>query len=384
MADHRSTQLETLAIHAGQAPDPRTGGVMPAIELSTTFAQSSPGKHTGFEYARTNNPTRQTLEHCLAALENAEDAIAFSSGCAGTSAILHSLKPGSHVVAADDLYGGTVRILQQVFAPLGIETTYVDLSQPEKAEAAFRKETKLVWIESPTNPMLKIIDIAAMALLSHERGALLVVDNTFATPVLQRPLELGADIVIHSTTKYINGHSDAVGGIVMGKKSPTLERVRYLQNAMGAVPSPFDCFLVLRGVKTLPVRIERHCQNAARLASFLNTHAKIGRVIYPGLESHPQHVLAKKQMRGFGGMISLELKGGMAAARGTLERLKWFTCAESLGGVESLIEVPSLMTHSAISAEARASAGISDGLVRISVGLEAADDLIADLDQALA
>ncbi len=379
----KNARFETLAIHAGQAPDPLTGAVMTPIHLSSTFAQPSPGQPKGFEYARTNNPTRQTLEHCLAALEGAEEAIAFSSGCAATTTLLHTLKPGDHVVASDDLYGGTVRILRHVFEPMGIKTTFVDLSNVDKARAAMTPNTKIVWIETPTNPMLKIIDIAAMVDIAHKQGAQVVVDNTFATPVLQQPLALGADLVVHSSTKYINGHSDVVSGVVMGKKSETMTRIRFLQNAIGAIPSPFDCFMILRAVKTLPVRIAQHCKNAQTIADVLSKHAKVERVIYPGLSSHPHHALAAKQMKGFGGMISLEVKGGVPAAKKMLESLKWFACAESLGGVESLIEVPALMTHASLPPEQRKAAGIADGLVRISVGLEAVDDLLDDLAQAL-
>jgi cystathionine beta-lyase/cystathionine gamma-synthase len=378
------SQLDTLAIHAGQAPDPTTGAVMPPIVLSSTFAQEGPGKHKGFEYARSNNPTRQSLEQCLAALEGARHGLAFASGCAAMTTLLSTLRPGDHVVAVDDVYGGTFRILDKVFKHFGIETSWLDLSDMGRLAPALRKETKLVWLETPTNPMLKLVDIAAAAAITRAHGAKLVVDNTFATPMLQRPLTLGADVVLHSTTKYLNGHSDVVGGAILTSDDALATQLRFLQNAMGAVPSPFDCFLVLRGVKTLPVRMERHCKNAASLAAWLEGHTQVERVYYPGLASHPQRALAKAQMRGPGGMISFVVKGGLPAARTLLETVRIFVCAESLGGVESLIELPALMTHGSIPPENRAALGISDGLIRISVGLEAESDLQADLERALA
>jgi cystathionine gamma-synthase/cystathionine gamma-lyase len=377
-------QLDTLAIHAGQAPDPLTGAVMPPIVLSSTFAQEGPGKHKGFEYARTDNPTRRTLEHCLAALEGASHGLAFASGCAAMTTLLNTLRPGDHVVACDDVYGGTFRILDKVMKPLGIETTWVDLTDMSRLAPALRIETKLVWLETPTNPMLKLVDIAKAAEITRVHGAKLVVDNTFATPMLQRPLALGADVVIHSTTKYLNGHSDVVGGALLTSDASLAERVRFLQNAMGAVPSPFDCFLVLRGVKTLPVRMERHCRSAQAIAELLATHAAVERVYYPGLASHPQVALAQRQMSAPGGMISFVVRGGLPAARRLLEAVKIFVCAESLGGVESLIEHPALMTHGSIPLEIRENLGIVDGLIRISVGLEAESDLRADLLAALA
>jgi cystathionine beta-lyase/cystathionine gamma-synthase len=377
-------QLDTLAIHAGQAPDPATGAVMPPIVLSSTFAQEGPGKHKGFEYARTDNPTRRTLEHCLAALEGARHGLAFASGCAAMTVLLTTLRAGDHVVASDDVYGGTFRLLDKVFEPLGIETSWVDLTDMARLAPALRKETKLVWIETPTNPMLKLADIRAAADIAHARGVKLVVDNTFATPMLQRPLALGADVVVHSTTKYLNGHSDVVGGALLTSDDVLATQLRFLQNAIGAVPSPFDCFLVLRGVKTLHVRMERHCRSAQALASWLAAHAQVERVHYPGLESHPQRALAASQMAAPGGMISFVVKGGLSAARALLESVRIFVCAESLGGVESLIEHPALMTHGSIPKETREALGIADGLIRISVGLEAEQDLRADLEQALA
>jgi cystathionine beta-lyase/cystathionine gamma-synthase len=384
MADSSTHHLDTLAIHAGQTPDPVSGAVMPPIVLSSTFAQHGPGNHKGFEYARTDNPTRRTLEHCLAALEGARHGVAFASGCAAMTTLLNTLRPGDHVVACDDVYGGTFRILDKVMKPLGIETSWVDLSQMDRLAPALRPETRLVWLETPTNPMLKLLDIAAAARVTRQHGAKLVVDNTFATPMLQQPLALGADIVVHSTTKYLNGHSDVVGGVLLTSDDALAERLRFLQNAMGAVPSPFDCFLVLRGVKTLPVRMERHCQSAARLAEYLAGHAHVERVYYPGLPQHPQHALARSQMAAPGGMISFLVRGGLPAARRLLSSVRLFVCAESLGGVESLIEHPALMTHGSIPAEVRQSLGIHDGLIRISVGLEAERDLRNDLEQALA
>lgn len=376
--------LDTLAIHAGQAPDPITGAVMPPIVLSSTFAQDGPGQHKGFEYARTDNPTRRTLEHCLAALEGARHGVAFASGCAAMTTLLHTLRPGDHVVACDDVYGGTFRILDKVFGPMQIETTWVDLTDMSRLEGALRPETKLVWLETPTNPMLKLVDIQAAARITQARGIKLLVDNTFATPMLQRPLSLGADVVLHSTTKYLNGHSDVVGGVVMTNDDELAEQLRFRQNAIGAIPSPFDCFLVLRGVKTLPVRMERHVSSARQLASWLQEHPQVEKVHYPGLESHPQHSLAESQMDGPGGMISFVVRGGLAASTALLKSVKVFVCAESLGGVESLIELPAVMTHGAVPAETRATLGIDDGLIRISVGLESLSDLQADLGRALA
>ena len=384
MAHDDQLHLDTLAIHAGQAPDPTTGAVMPPIVLSSTFAQNGPGNHQGFEYARTDNPTRKTLEACLAELEGATHGIAFASGCAAMTTLLHTLRAGDHVVACDDVYGGTFRILDKVMKPLGIETSWVDLTDIRKLEPALRKETKFVWLETPTNPLLKLLDIRAAAAITERHGAKLVVDNTFATPILQRPLALGADVVVHSTTKYLNGHSDVVGGAVLTSDAALVEKLRFLQNAIGAVPSPFDCFLVLRGIKTLPVRMERHVRTAQQLATWLSQHPAVERVYYPGLPSHPQHALAKTQMAGPGGMISFVVKGGLPKARALLETVRLFVCAESLGGVESLIEHPALMTHGSIPEETRAAIGISDGFIRISVGLEAEQDLRADLERALA
>ena len=378
-----SVELDTLTIHAGQAPDAETGAVMPPIHLSSTFAQSGPGQHRGFEYSRTGNPTRGMLERCVAALEAAEHGIAYASGSAASAAILETLAPGDHVVACDDVYGGTFRLLDKVFAPKGIQYTRVDLTQPELARAAMRPNTKLLWVETPTNPLLKLVDLEAMARICNERGVKLVVDNTFATPMLQRPLTLGAHVVVHSSTKYLNGHSDVVSGIILTNDAALTQRLRFLQNAIGAVPSPFDCYLVLRGLKTLPVRMRQHCVLAQSLAEFLAQQPGVANVRYPGLPSHPQHALAKRQMLLPGGMISCELRGGMAAARAMLETTRLFVCAESLGGVESLIEHPASMTHASVPPEARTELGISEGLIRLSVGLEAEADLRADLLQGL-
>lgn len=381
---NQSRRLETLAIHAGQAPDPVSGAVMTPIVLASTFAQDGPGQHKGFEYSRTGNPTRQTLERCLAALEGAAHGVCFGSGCAAMTTLLHTLRPGDHVVASDDVYGGSFRILDKVMRPMGIETTQVDMSDPANVDRAIRPETKMLWVESPTNPMLKLADIEAVAKVGKSRGLTVVVDNTFATPFLQRPLELGADVVLHSTTKYLNGHSDVVGGAVLTSDDALADKLRFLQNSIGAVPGPFDCYLVLRGVKTLPVRMERHCRSAASLAEWLQERPEIEKVIYPGLESHPQRDLAKRQMKAAGGMISFVVKGGMPAARALLRTVKVFACAESLGGVESLIEHPPTMTHGSVPPEARRALGIEDGLIRISVGLEAEEDLRDDLTAALA
>lgn len=382
-------KLETLLIHAGQHPDPSSGAVMTPIVLSSTFAQEGPGVHKGYDYSRSGNPTRNTLEACAAALEGATDGLAFASGCAATTAILHLLRPGDHVVCGDDVYGGTFRILDKVMKPMGLRASFVDMRDLDATAAAFRPETKLVWLETPSNPMLKVFDIEAVCALARERGATSVVDNTFATPVLQNPLALGATAVVHSTTKYLNGHSDVVGGMVMSSDVGFVERLRFLQNAMGGVPSPFDCFLVLRGLKTLAVRVQRHCENAEKIAHWLRERPEVRQVYWPGFADHPQREVISRQMRAGGGMISFVMgpgASGVVAERSQrfLAALKVFTCAESLGGVESLIELPAVMTHASVPPEARAALGIDDGLVRISVGIEAVDDLVADLEQAFA
>jgi len=375
----------TRAIHAGQSPDPSTGAVMPPIYATSTYVQESPGVHKGFEYSRSQNPTRMAYERCIADLESGTAGFAFASGMAATATILELVDSGSHVVAVDDLYGGTYRLFENVRrASAGLDFSFVDLAAPEALAAALRPETRLIWVESPTNPLLKVIDLAAIARLGRARGILTCCDNTFATPWVQRPLELGFDLVMHSATKYLNGHSDIVGGVaVVGDRPAIAERLGYLQNAVGAVQGPFDSFLALRGLKTLALRMERHCENAMAVARFLESHPKIERVAYPGLESHPQHALAERQMQAFGGMVTAVIEGGLAAARRFLERVEVFALAESLGGVESLIEHPAIMTHASVPAEKREALGISDGLVRLSVGVESEADLIADLAGAL-
>ena len=372
-------RLETLAIHAGQAPDPTTGAIMTPVYLTSTYVQDGPGVHKGFEYSRTRNPTRDALEGCLAALEGGRHALAFASGLAATDAVLHLLSAGDHVVASDDVYGGTFRIFDKVFRRHGLRFDAVDMTDPANVARALRPETRLVWIESPTNPMLKLADLAAIAEVARARGARSVVDNTFATPFFQRPLALGIDLVVHSTTKYLNGHSDVVGGAVVTSDPDLHARLAFLQNAVGGVPSPMDAFLVLRGLKTLPVRMERHAANALAVARFLEGRPEVERVVYPGLPSHPQHALARRQMSGFGGMVTFVLRGGLPAATAFLRAVRLFSCAESLGGVESLIEHPAIMTHASVPAETRAALGISDGLIRASVGIEAVDDLLDDL-----
>ena len=381
MADPR--KFETLAVHAGQRPDPSTGAVMTPVYLTSTYAQSGPGEHHGFEYSRTQNPTRFALEANLAALESGTFGLAFASGCAAAATVLHLLREGDHVVAGDDLYGGTYRLFEQVFRASGIGFTYVDPLRPDLFAPAIRPDTRLCWLESPTNPLLKIADIERIAAVCHERGVLVVVDNTFMTPYFQRPLDLGADLVVHSTTKYLNGHSDVIGGAVVGRDPALGERLRFLHNAIGAVPSPIDSFLVLRGIKTLALRMDRHAANALTLAQWLEKRDEGEQVRYPGLPSHPQHALAKRQMSGFGGMISVRLRGGIEKASAFLRAVRVFTCAESLGGVESLAEHPASMTHASLPPAQRAALGISDGLIRLSVGIEHVDDLRADLEQAL-
>jgi cystathionine beta-lyase/cystathionine gamma-synthase len=377
--------FSTRCVHAGQAPDPSTGAVMMPIYATSTYVQDSPGVHKGYEYSRSQNPTRMAFERCIADLEGGVQGYAFASGLAAIATILDSLEQGAHVVAADDLYGGTRRLFERVRkSSAGLSATYVDLTDPSALEAAIRPNTKLIWIETPTNPLLKLIDLRRVADIARERRIIAAADNTFASPYIQRPLEFGFDVVMHSTTKYLNGHSDMVGGMaVVGENAELRDRLEYLHNAVGAVQGPFDSFLALRGVKTLALRMERHCASALRIAGWLEAHPKIARVFYPGLKSHPQHALAREQMRAFGGMISVELKGTLDDARRFLERCELFTLAESLGGVESLIEHPALMTHGSVPDDVRATLGISDSLVRLSVGVEDADDLISDLDNAL-
>lgn len=375
--------LDTLAIHAGQEPDPTSGAVMMPIVLSSTFAQQSPGQHKGFEYSRSGNPTRAALESCLAALENGSHGYAFGSGLAATATLLHTLKPGAHILCGDDVYGGTFRLMDKVMAPMGISSSFVDMRDPDAVRAAIRPSTRMLWIETPTNPMLKVFDIAKLAEIAKEAQITFVVDNTFATPILQRPLDLGATVVVHSMTKYLNGHSDVVGGAVITSNAEIAEKVGFLQNAIGTVPSPFDCYMVLRGLKTLHLRVRHQSQAALDIATRLEKHAAVHRVHYPGLASHPDHAVAAKQMKAFGGMISVELQGGLERARKTLESLHIFSCAESLGGVESLAEHPAIMTHASVPPENRKALGISDSLIRLSVGVEAVEDLWQDLSHAL-
>ncbi len=375
-------RLDTLAIHAGQSPDPTTGAIMTPVYQTSTYVQAGPGEHKGYEYARTHNPTREALEKNLAALEGARHGVAFASGCAAATTVMHLLKQGDHVVCADDVYGGTYRLFDKVFAKQGLSFDFVDLTSAGALERALRPETKLVWIETPTNPLLKVIDLEAVSAAAHKKGCLVVCDNTFATPVFQRPLALGCDLVVHSTTKFLNGHSDVVGGVALTSSEELHQRLRFLQNAVGAVPGPWDSWLVLRGTKTLPLRMRAHDQNGRRVAEMLAGHADVERVLYPGLPSHPQHAVAKRQMSGFGGMISFVIKGGLPRARAFLKAVKIFALAESLGGVESLIEHPAIMTHASVPAETRQKLGIADGLIRLSVGVEDCDDLLEDLREA--
>ncbi len=384
MDKNNHLSFETKAIHAGQKPDPSTGAIMTPIYQTSTYVQQSPGVHQGYEYSRSQNPTRAALEANLASLEGAEFGLCFSSGCAGLSTLLHTLKAGDHVVVCDDVYGGTLRIFDKVFAQLGVQYTLADLTSSDELKSALRSNTRWVWVETPTNPMLKIIDIEQVVSVTKQHASVkIAVDNTFATPYLQNPLKLGADLVCHSTTKYLGGHSDVVGGALLTNDKPLFEDLSFMQNAIGAIPSPQDCFLVLRSTKTLAVRMKAHCENARIIAEKLQSHAQIEQVIYPGLESHPQHNVASKQMRDYGGMISLVLKGDLEQSRRFLENVQVFSLAESLGGVESLIEHPAIMTHASIPAEHRKALGILDGLVRLSVGIEHVDDLIEDLEQAL-
>ncbi len=384
MSADRTPGFSTRAIHAGQKPDPATGAVVVPIYQTSTFAQEAVGKHRGYEYARTANPTRSALEQCIAALEGGAHGLAFASGMAAEAAVMQLLKPGDHTVAVDDLYGGTYRLFRRVLEPIGLSFSFVDGSDLTAVERSMTERTRMVWVESPTNPLLKLIDIAAVSKLAHARKALMVVDNTFMSPYFQRPLSLGADVTVHSATKYLGGHSDVIGGALVVNREDLFEQLAFLQNAVGGVPGPMDAWLVLRGLKTLAIRMREHEANARQVAEFLRGHRKVARVLYPGLADHPQRDLARRQMSGFGGMVSFEVKGGLEPARRVVERTQLFTLAESLGGVESLIELPALMTHASIPAETRRAHGVPDGLVRVSVGIEDAADLISDLDQALA
>jgi cystathionine gamma-lyase len=382
--DRDAFEFETRAIHAGQAPDPATGAIMTPLYLTSTFVQSAPGVHLGYDYSRSGNPTRRAYEDCVANLESARYGFAMASGCVGTATIVHLLSAGDHVVACDDMYGGSYRLFERVFARSGIEFSYADLSNTANLERALKQNTRLVWIETPSNPLLKLVDVEAVAAITHAAGAMLAVDNTFASPYFQRPVELGADIVLHSTTKYINGHSDLVGGVVITDDDAIATDVKFLANAIGGIQSTFDAFLCLRSLKTLAVRMRAHEANAFAVARFLEDHPKVESVRFTGLPSHPQHALAAKQMRGHGGMLTCNVKGGLAETQRFLEAVEVFTLAESLGGVESLIEHPAIMTHASLPAEVRRALGIGDNLVRLSVGIEAEADLLRDLDRALA
>lgn len=382
----RTWALATRAIHGGQQPDPVTGAVMPPISQSSTYVQSGPGEHQGFEYSRSHNPTRYAYERAVASLEEGRAAFGFASGLAAMGSVLDLLPAGSHVVASDDLYGGSYRLFNAVRKrSAGLEISHVDMRDVDAVRAAIRSDTRLIWVETPTNPLLRLADLGAIAALAREQGILSCADNTFATPMLQRPLTQGFDLVLHSATKYLAGHSDVVSGVVVVGDNEALEsELRFVQNAVGSVAGPFDSYLVLRGIKTLALRMQRHCENAAALAGWLEQQTGVKAVHYPGLLSHPQHALAQRQMPGFGGMISVEIEGGLPAARAFLQATRLFQLAESLGGVESLIEHPGIMTHASVPADQRERLGIGDGLVRLSVGVEALDDLQADLDQALA
>lgn len=377
-------KFSTRAIHAGQMPDPTTGAIMTPVYLTSTYVQESPGVHKGWEYSRTHNPTRRAYEDCIANLESGKFGFAFASGCAATTTVMQMLKQGDHVVAFDDMYGGTFRLFDKVLRHNGLDFTFTDLTDVENFTKAIKPNTKMVWLETPTNPTLKLTDIAAIVKIAKQKEIMVVVDNTFMSPYFQRPLELGADIVVHSATKYIGGHSDIVGGVAVTSSHELAEKLGFLSNSMGGVQGAFDSFLALRSLKTLPIRMRAHAENAMKIAVFLEGHPLVDRVIYPGLKSHPQHELATKQMSGFGGMITFFIKGGMDSSRKFLESVKVFALAESLGGVESLIEHPAIMTHASVPAEQRKKIGIDDSLIRLSVGIEDFDDLLADLKHAFA
>lgn len=382
MKKDMSQGFSTRAIHAGQQPDPTTGAIMTPVYLTSTYVQASPGVHKGYEYSRTHNPTRKAFEACMADLESGKFGFAFASGCAATTTVLHLLQDGDHVIAADDMYGGTFRLFDKVLQHHGLQFSYLDLTKTSNLENAIQANTKMIWLESPTNPTLKLSDIQHICQIAKKKNILVVVDNTFMSPYFQRPLELGADIVVHSATKYIGGHSDVVGGVAVTSDPALAEKLAFLSNSMGAIMAPFDAFMCLRSLKTLPLRMKAHEENAMKVAEFLETQKLAEKVLYPGLPSHPQHALAKKQMHGFGGMITFTLRGGLTAARKFLESVRVFSLAESLGGVESLIEHPGIMTHASVPEENRRALGIDDGLIRLSVGIEDIEDLIADLSQA--
>lgn len=381
--EKRTLRFETLAIHAGQQPDPTTGAIMTPIYMSSTYVQESPGVHKGYEYSRTHNPTRKAFEDCLAALEGGIYACGLASGCGATLLVMHILRQGDHVICGDDMYGGTFRLFDRVLKERGLSFSYVNLKDREALENARQANTKLIWLETPTNPTLKIFDIASITSWAKQYNILVAVDNTFMSPVFQKPLSLGADLVVHSTTKYIGGHSDLVGGAVVTSRADLAEALAFLNNSLGPIMSPFDAFMNLRSLKTLPLRMRAHQENALQIAQFLEAHPKVERVVYPGLPSHPDHELAKRQMLGFGGMVTLYLKGGLNEARRFLERVQIFSLAESLGGVESLIEHPGIMTHASVPEVRRRELGIDDSMVRLSVGLEHIEDLLWDLEQAL-
>ncbi len=379
----RELKFETLAIHAGQSPDPTTGAIMTPIYLSSTFVQTSPGVHQGYEYSRTKNPTRFAFEQCMASLEGGDMGFAFSSGCAAATTVMGLLKMGDHVLTCDDMYGGTFRLFDKVIKNQGIEFTYADLTDASQFLKSIKTNTKMVWIETPTNPTLKLIDIAKICEQAKLKNIIVVVDNTFMSPYFQKPISLGADLVVHSATKYIGGHSDMLGGVIVTNRPELSEKIFFLSNSMGAVMSAFDSYMFLRSLKTLPLRMNQHGINAKLIAQFLENHRAVEKVIYPGLKTHPQHSLAVSQMSGYGGMVTFYIKGGLAAARNFLESVKIFSLAESLGGVESLVEHPAIMTHASVPLERRKELGIEDGMIRLSVGVENIDDLIWDLDQAL-
>jgi cystathionine gamma-lyase len=383
MKSQRSAGFGTTAIHAGQQPDPTTGAIMTPVYMTSTYVQEAPAKTKGYDYSRTHNPTRTALEQNLAALEGGRFGLGFASGMAAIHCVLNLLQAGDHVIAGNDLYGGTYRILRTLYAKFGLETTFVDLTDQKQLAAAFRPATKLVMLETPTNPLLRCCDLLQISQLSRKHGALTLADNTFATPYLQNPLALGCDIVVHSTTKYLGGHSDVVGGVLVSNDEELHRRLAHFQNTCGGTPGPMDCFLVLRGTKTLHVRMERHCSNAMEVATWLEAHPKVERVLYPGLRSHPNHAVAKKQMKAGGGMVSVELKATVAQAKKVCSALRIFSLAESLGGVESLVDHPASMTHASIPAAERHRTGLQDGLIRLSVGIEDVADLIDDLDRAL-
>lgn len=378
----KNMKFNTRAIHAGQAPDPTTGAIMTPVYLTSTYVQESPGVHKGWEYSRTHNPTRKAYEDCIASLESGKYGFAFASGCAATTTIMHLLTSGDHVIAMDDMYGGTFRLFDKVLRHHGLEFSYADLTRVENVEKALKPNTKMIWIETPTNPTLKLADIKKISAMAAAKNILVVVDNTFMSPYFQRPLELGANIVVHSATKYIGGHSDVVGGVAVTNDKTIAERLQFLTNSMGGVQGAFDAFLALRSLKTLPLRMKAHAENAIKIAQYLEKHPQVERVVYPGLASHPQHELAKEQMSGFGGMITFFIKGGLPSARKFLESVEVFALAESLGGVESLVEHPAIMTHASVPPEQRKVLGIDDSLIRLSVGVEDIEDLLNDLDQA--